>query len=129
MTSAQKYYVFSLVLMICTAITVVILWKMTNDFTTSTTGFAMIALLVLGGRYFTKQHVVDERDKGIMKKADSFGHSMFWILFVAGSVAYIYTFGLDSTIPSRWLLFIVMIGAWIIVVMRSLSALYLYRKR
>ncbi len=129
MTSAQKFYLFSLVLMICTAITVVILWKMTTDFTISTTGFAMIALLVLGGRYFTKQHVVDERDKGIMKKADSFGHSMFWILFVVGSVVYINIFGYDSTIPSRWLLFIVMIGAWIIVVMRSLSALYLYRKR
>lgn len=71
--------------------------------------------------------IIDERDVDIGKKAGSFAFALFWIIFVLVAVSIPFIKGFGSSIPAYALFYVLMFGAILISVGRSIRILTLYR--
>lgn len=79
-------------------------------------------------RKANEKTIVDERDFEIGKKAASFAFALFWIVFVLVSVLIPLIKGFRSSIPVSLLFYVILFGAILISVGRSIRVLVLYRQ-
>jgi uncharacterized membrane protein (DUF485 family) len=93
---------------------------------------ASFALLGLTGlpAFRHKKELVDERDREIANKADLVGSRVFWVVFVAVPMVIGFSKGWDSVllVPVWTLTLVLYVAVALVVGVRALTAITLYRK-
>ena len=130
MTAMQKLSIFNLFLMLVSLLVVVGLYYSTGDTLISYSGFAFFALTLYGRRFFHEKNgpATDERDIEIVRRANTIGYAVFWIVFILSTVSYPLVVGYEGTIPVIYVAYAPFAGAWLLVVARSVATIWLYAR-
>jgi hypothetical protein len=132
MNAQQKDAVYCLVLSSATLAVFLILLKLLGD-QVAFSAFALFGLYGLAPWIFYRKSkektIVDERDIEIRKRAGTLALSLFWISFVLVAVLVPLIKGFQTLIPVSLFFYLLMFGAILICVGRSVTILFLYRQR
>jgi hypothetical protein len=130
MTPLQKFSVFVLVVMGLAAVAAGTLFGVSGDPATACAGFSLMALLVFGRRILRNRDgpALDERDVSIGRTAQLVSYGVFWLVFVGAFTAAPFLLGFERSVSLRMLVLTPFVGAWILLVARSIATLLLYAR-
>jgi len=128
MTELRKYARFQLMVVGLTALAVTAVFLATGNAMASLSGFAVMALLGVRAMTFRGRRqgpVQDERDEAILRRAYAVGYTALWLFLVAWGVVVSLAFSDEGGVPLVYVAPVVMLGWWLMTLVRSITILML----